>query len=205
MKKSIVFSFVAGSLFLLGACGNPAEKTEENQPVSVYSYNNETSILEWTAFKFTERKGVKGTFNDFTIKGIKESTDPKELLQSLTFSIPVASTETNDPGRNEKIIKYFFKTINTENITGKLVKLNEDETADLQITMNGITKDVTGNYKLSDTQFSFTAMIDVLNWKGGNGVAALNAECIENHTGPDGVLKLWSEVDLSFTTTLNKK
>lgn len=205
MKKISLFSAFVVSVLVLGSCSSSSEEKAPKVKQGMYSYNNETSILEWTAFKFTERKGVKGTFNDFTINGLKEAADSKELLESLSFSIPIASTETNDPGRNEKIIKYFFNMIKTETLTGKLVKLNDDKTADLEITMNGISKNVKGTYTLNDTQFGFTAMIDVLNWKGGEGIAALNAQCIENHTGPDGILKLWSEVDLSFTTTLNKK
>jgi hypothetical protein len=71
--------------------------------------------------------------------------------------------------------------------------------------MNKIKKDVVGEYTLEDANFSFTATIDVLDWKAGSAITALNTTCKDLHTGADGKSKLWSEVDLSFTTTLKKE
>jgi polyisoprenoid-binding protein YceI len=165
---------------------------------------NENCTLEWTAFKFTERKGVTGTFRKINIDGMASSEDPKTLIESLSISIPTSSVETENPERNGKISKQFFGTIATENITGEVKSLGKDGKAVIALKMNGMSKDVTGDYTLNAGIFVFKAAIDVVDWNAGNGIAALNAICKEVHTGTDGVSKLWSEVDLSFTTVLKK-
>lgn len=201
MKKISLLLGIAFVATVLTSCGDAAESQPEE---CSYSYNENNSVIEWTSFKFTERKGVKGTFNDYLIDGVSSASSAKELVESLAFNIKTNSVETNDPGRNEKIANFFFGTLDTPVLSGKVNKLMDDGKAEIEITMHGITKKVVGTYKLDDVNFSLNASIDVMDWDGIAGIDALNAQCIENHTGTDGVLKLWSEVDLSFTTMLDK-
>lgn len=202
MKKITLFLGIVFGTSILTSCGG--ETAEEQTQQCNFSYNANNSVIEWTSFKFTERKGVKGSFNDYLIDGVSSAPTAKELVESLAFTIQTNSVETNDPGRNEKIANFFFGTLETPVLSGKVNKLMDDGKAEIEISMHGITKKVMGTYKLDDIYFSFNASIDVLDWDGATGIDALNAQCIDNHTGPDGVLKLWSEVDLSFTTTLDK-
>lgn len=204
MKKLLGICTVLGGLLLLSSCGGSEEQAPKEMTYS-YSYNAESSILEWTAFKFTNRTGVKGTFNEINISGLSNSNDPTELVESLGFNIPTKTVESNDPGRNAKIAEFFFGAINTDIIEGEVLKLKDDGNAEVSIKMNGVTKTVIGEYTLTDTQFSFHTTIDVVDWKADNGITALNKQCVANHTGEDGVLKLWSEVELSFTTVLNRE
>jgi len=170
-----------------------------------YSYDSESSILEWTAFKFTERAGVKGTFNELLVSGIDSSEDPKELIESLSFTIPTNTVETMDPERNENIVNYFFKGIQTDEIIGKIVELKADGNAVLELTLNKITQLVVGKYTLSGNFFTLKTTIDVIDWNAKSAIDALNKQCALNHTGTDGILKLWSEVEISFTTKLAQK
>jgi polyisoprenoid-binding protein YceI len=204
MKKIILLSatLLTGLLFSCG--GNGDKTTKSSTEKCAYSVVNENCTLEWTAFKFTERKGVTGTFKEINIDGLDSSEDPKTLIESLSFSIPTSSVETENPERNGKISKQFFGTISTENITGEVKTLGKGGKAVIAIKMNGMSKDVTGDYTLNAGTFVFKAAIDVVDWNAGNGIAALNAICKDVHTGTDGVSKLWSEVDLSFTTVLKK-
>ena len=205
MKKYMLLSatLLTGLLFSCG--GNDNETTKSASEKCTYSVVNENSTLEWTAFKFTERKGVTGTFREINIDGLESSEDPKTLIESLSFSIPTSTVETENPERNGKISKQFFGTISTENITGEVKSLGKNGKAVISIKMNGVSKDVTGDYSLNAGTFVFKAAIDVVDWNAGNGIAALNAMCKDLHTGTDGVSKLWSEVDLSFTTVLKKE
>lgn len=205
MKKYMLLSatLLTGLLFSCG--GNDTETTKSTSGKCSYSVVNENSTLEWTAFKFTERKGVTGTFREINIDGLKSSEDPKTLIESLSFSIPTSTVETENPERNGKISKQFFGTISTENITGEVKSLGKNGKAVISIKMNGVSKDVTGEYTLNAGTFVFKAAIDVVDWNAGSGIAALNAICKDLHTGTDGVSKLWSEVDLSFTTVLKKE
>ena len=205
MKKAYFTSvFVLTALFLT-SCGGEAPKEEAlevQEPVCFYSYNNESSEMTWTAFKFNDKTAVGGTFTKINVEGTTEGNDPMAILKSLSFDIPVSTIESQNEDRNGKIIKYFFGTIGTENITGKIVELGENGEATLEVTMNNMAQEVKGQYTFVDDKFEFSATIDVANWKSSPGIAALNKICKDLHTGPDGVSKLWSEVDLKFSTTL---
>lgn len=201
MKKKIRLLFAVALVFMLSSCES---ESTENTKEYTYSYNSESSVLEWTAFKFTERAGVKGTFNEIDISGIDSSTDPKKLIESLGFTIPTTTVETNDPERNVNIATYFFNRINTDVLKGKMIELKENGDAIFELTMNSVTKKVIGDYKLTDQLFVLNAEINLLDWNAAPGMDALNKQCELNHTGADGILKLWSEVEISFTTNLVK-
>ena len=205
MKKHILFLAISALSIGLSSCGGDKKTVEDSiqqEKNCFYSYNSGSTVLEWTAFKFTEKKGVAGTFNKITIEGMEKSDDPKKMIESLTFSIETASVETQNEERNGKIAKLFFGTISTPTITGKVKSLSDNGKATIEIEMNKIKKDVVGKYTLEDGVFDFTATIDVLTWNAGSGITTLNTECKDLHTGTDGKSKLWSEVELSFTTEL---
>ena len=188
MKKYMLLSatLLAGLLFSCG--GNDTETTKSTSGKCSYSVVNENS-----------------TFREINIDGLESSEDPKTLIESLSFSIPTSTVETENTERNGKISKQFFGTISTENITGEVKSLGKNGKAVISIKMNGVSKDITGDYTLNAGTFVFKAAIDVVDWNAGSGIAALNAICKDLHTGTDGVSKLWSEVDLSFTTVLKKE
>tara|TARA_B110000305_G_scaffold56384_1_gene62284 strand:+ start:1378 stop:2034 length:657 start_codon:yes stop_codon:yes gene_type:complete len=206
MKKN---NFLFASIILaaiISACSsnpevNPKEETEAQ--VCMFNYDEGTTEFEFTAYKTNAKKGVTGGFNEIEVT-FDASNDVKETLESIKFSINTMSVETNDEGRNEKIAKHFFKTINTEVIEGSIKSLGDDGTATIEVSMNGISIDVEGEYTLNGQAFKFESVIDVASWNGMPGIEALNSECDELHKGEDGVSKLWSEVKLSLKTKLKK-
>lgn len=207
MSMKIRISALFSLLLILGvsSCKGDSEKAEGAAPKDAacfYSYNSGSTVLEWTAFKFTEKSPVKGTFNEITIEGMENSDDPKKLIESLKFTIKTSSVETQNEERNGKIAKFFFGTINTENISGKVKSLDKNGKAVLLITMNNIEKEVIGSYTLEGGKFDFLATINIADWKAESAIKALNTECKDLHTGTDGKSKLWSEVDLAFSTEL---
>jgi len=204
MKKGILFFAVTGLILTMQSCGGETktEPKEESEKACFYSYNSGSSVLEWTAYKFTEKTPVKGTFNEIKIEGIASSDDPKKLIESLTFTIETATVETQNEERNGKIAKLFFTTIGTPQIIGKVKSLGQDGNATVEIKMNNLSQEVMGSYTLIDGKFAFNATIDVMKWNAGSGIKELNTSCKDVHTGADGVSKLWSEVALSFTTEL---
>jgi len=200
-KATFLLSAIATSILLASCGGDPEEKTAAEDAVCTYSYNEGMTSLDWTAYKTSAKVPVEGSFNSFEISA-ESGSDPKKVAESMSFTINTASVETNNPERNVKIAEHFFKTINTDVITGEVKSLKEDGTAIVAITMNSVTFDVKGKYTLEDRDFSFTASIDVSSWNGLTGIEALNTVCKDLHTGADGVSKLWSEIAISFSTKL---
>ena len=125
MKKSIVYLGILSVALIFTSCGGDEAKTEEaaQQQACFYKYNSGSTVLEWTAFKFTEKAPVKGTFNEITYEGKESSDDLEDLVKSMSFSIQTASVETQNEERNGKIAKLFFETIGTPVIKAKVLKL----------------------------------------------------------------------------------
>lgn len=192
------------SLFMITACSGEGKQQDEEKAACTYSFDQSASTLEWTAYKFTDKTPVKGSFNEIQFDGLNSAETAKELIESLSFKIETSSVETQNEERNGKITKLFFGTIGTAQITGKVKSLSSDGKATVSITMNKITNDVKGEYTLEGELFSFTSSIDVLDWSAAKGIEELNTACKDLHKGKDGVSKLWSEVGLSFTATLVK-
>lgn len=203
MKK---FTYLLFAGLILSACGD--KSTSENASASeekcTYSYDSENDLLEWTAFKFTEKTGVKGTFNTVEVSSVSEADSPEDLISSLTFKIPTSTVETQNPERNGKISKFFFGTINTPEITGKLQILRKDGKAGFEITMNGKKVILLGDYTLTDDLFTFKSTLDVAAWDALGGIEALNKECKDLHTSTDGVSKLWPEVEVNLSAPIIK-
>jgi polyisoprenoid-binding protein YceI len=206
MKKTGLNFILIASIALLQGCSSEPDVENEVAPVEkkacFYSYNSGTANLEWTAYKFTEKTPVKGTFTDIVVEGIETSDDPRAIYESMKFTINTKSVSSNNDERDGKISETFFGTVNTPAITGKVKSLGKDGEAVIEITMNGVTKDVRGEYTLNQAKFAFNTSIDLMNWDMGNGLERLNTLCHDLHIGKDGVSKLWSEIGLSFTSEL---
>ena len=216
MDKKIKFLFIALAGFMISSCGGNGESTEnaeaQNQEDSVktclYSYDDATSEVGFTSYKFLNKTAVGGVFENIEVESGEANENPEELIESFSFKIPILSIFTKDEGRDKKIISFFFGTIDTDTITGKVLDLDASTgKASLEITMNDVTNNVEGDYTLEDGAFTFDAEINVDDWNATPGIEALNEECKElhiDHANGDTESKLWSEVGISFTTQLKK-
>ncbi|HLW39773.1 MAG TPA: YceI family protein, partial [Brumimicrobium sp.] len=179
MRNKYKFLAVAFAGLLMASCAsNTEEVTQEEvqtEQACVYSFNRDETEISFTAYKFLNRTGVGGAFDEFLIEG-EESEDIFELIQSLKYEILVSGLDTKDPSRDGKITEFFFDEINTEFIYGKVVSLDDEGNATIEITMNDITNNVDGKYTLEGEHFSFEAEIDVLDWDAQAGIDALNEE-----------------------------
>lgn len=189
----------------LSSCGGEAgtEEPKEDKEICIYSYNEGSTEFQWTAYKTNAKVPVSGTFNEITVTS-EASENPLEVIESIKFTMKTASVESTNPERDAKISEHFFGTLNTTEITGKVTGINEKKgKATIMITMHDISFDIEGDYTMENNLFSFTSSMDVSSWNGMAGIGALNTVCSDLHTGDDGVSKLWSEVGLSFSTTLS--
>src|SRR3989344_5934795 len=193
MKHFATIVFALSTLLMISSCGpSETEKTDsEKEKTCTYTYDHQSSVMGWTAFKFIDRTEVPGTFTRIIVKDGGAMSDAKRLIQSLSFSIPIATIETQNPERDAKIAKYFFGTTAIETITGNVKELKD------------ITKNVTGTYTLEDGDFALEATIDVADWNLLTGLQALDKACSSLHKDPNGASKVWSDVELSFKTTLH--
>jgi len=203
MKKIIYLVFVG---FLFSGCvedvdpaienTNLTELKEKKEPISNYLLGEVN--VKWNAFKHLSKAIVGGEFINIQVTNFKDSTDLYTAIEGVSFKIDVKSTKTGDTLRDYKIYNSFFGTmLDTQYISGEILSLNKNKTGQVLITMNGISKEVSFDWDIDQShEFFLKTSIDVLNWNANSALNALNEVCLEKHTGPDGINKLWPNVDI---------
>ena len=204
--------FVIIQLFFFVSCSAPVKSESINEPEEKpltekqdYVYTLGEVLIKWTAFKHTAKAQVGGAFKSAVVKGFTESTNLNTAVSGVTFEIPVNSTSTNDTVRDYKIVNSFFKTmVNTDNITGKIISVDNNGTGLLAINMNNVEVQKTFSWEMDQTtkEIYIKTAIDVLNWGAQSSLDALNEVCLEQHTGPDGKNILWPNEDITIIVDL---
>lgn len=210
MKRILFISLLIPVLFSCSS-GDEKKTPEEGIPTdesSACTYNctiDSTTTISWLAYKYTNKVGVGGRFTDFKVTGLQEGESVATAVENASITIDVSSTNTKDPLRDQNIIDAFFGVMtNTETITGSVKEVNEDGTGFFTLTMNGKTGDLPMTYELAEEQLTLKASLNVDKWEAQAAIDSLNIKCKGNHTGEDGIMKLWSDVDVKITTPMKK-
>jgi hypothetical protein len=173
-----------------------------------YSYSDSSSTFKWTAYKYTKKVGVSGSFKEIRAKinDQQTHTSAKSLLTGMSFAAATQSVESGLPLRDTRIAKNFFGILtNTKEIQATIKSL-DGNTGILEITMNNVTKDIPLTYKKTrKDSVTITATVDVNDFQGQKAIASLQEVCKGGHTGEDGKTVLWPDVDIIWTTVLEKK
>ena len=157
--------------------------------------------VTWKAFKTPLKLGVGGHFTntDFKAASLKAPM-LKTLLVGSTVTIAVASVDSKNKGRDEKLLNDFFKQMAGPDITAKIVALKKGETAKnsgvltASVTMNGVTRDVPMTYSFSQGKLAANGVIDLSDFKAQSALKSINTACYELHQG-----KTWSDIEIGFT------
>jgi len=207
MKKLFIAAGIISSTVLFVSCGE-TEKTEEKKEAPLdtaietkpclLTLDNENVVVNWTAFKLSEKVGVGGTFDSVVVSGVNDNETILGAAVNAQFDIYTASVNSNNPERDMKISNSFFGTMaNTESISGKVVSLNDDGSGAILLTMNGVEKEITLEWKeTSENRLKLSTAINVNDWNAKPSLDSLNGVCTAVHTGKDGVSVLWPDVEV---------
>jgi polyisoprenoid-binding protein YceI len=164
-------------------------------------------VVSWEAFKTPSKIGVGGVFDDVVYKSVKaEGKNFREILVGSTVDINTASVNSNNKGRDIKLINSFFKIMSGEKIEAKIVDIVANKrvareprtgTITIEITMNGITKKVPMKYSFDKEVLKGEGFIDILDFQASNALTTLNKACFDKHQG-----KTWSDVSIGFETKI---
>lgn len=207
-----VFALLSLTLTSCGDSSQTEQKETEAAPEAetvsnacTYSYFADSTNFRWTAYKFTEKTGVGGTFDKISVTGTQSADNIREVFKYATFSIPINSINSADPERDRKVAEHFFGTMNdTENLEGNVINIG-DKSADIAIKMNGVTDTLTFDMNTDGERISLESVLQLADWKAMPSVDKLNEICHDLHIGADGVSKLWPEVKLELSTVVQKK
>lgn len=149
--------------------------------------------VNWTAYKTPLKIGVSGSFN--TVKLHAKPADSQEaLLKNATVTIETDSVDSGNRGRDKKLVQAFFKVQGIDKIEAKSVGLDTPKgIIDINITMNGITRQVPMHLKNEDGAFVAEGVIDLGDFQMLPSLQSLTKACEKPHEG-----KTWQDVNLSF-------
>ena len=160
--------------------------------------------VTWEAFKTPLKLGVGGHFTKVNYNSsVKSATDLNTLVAGSTVNIAVASVDSKNKGRDEKLLNDFFKQMAGSDIKAKIISLVKDKdarktgVATVSITMNGVTQEVPMKYSFSSGKLSAEGVIDLLDFKASKALQAINKACFDLHQG-----KTWSDVNIGFTMVI---
>lgn len=212
--KFIAFSFMF-SLFLF-TCSNDKktnEKSIETNSTAKQSTDcsftaNEDGIkVNWTAFKTTKKVGVNGTFDNVDTETKPNANSITHLITGSTFKINTSSVNSNNPDRDAKLVSFFFEKFVNMDITGLFVSAtgnNKLGKGTVNLTMNGVAKDVLYTYSVVENEVKINTNIDTDLWNGQTAMVSINKACEKLHTGDDGVSKTWKDVDVNVVIPFKK-
>lgn len=209
-----VLPIVAVTAMLVQGCGETKETNAETSnsnkepkvEVCTYTVDQENVEVLWTAYKYNQKTGVKGSFATFSISGNQPAQEPEGTLDGAIIDIKTVSIDSGDPTRDPKILEHFFGSFEDgENIHAEVLTVDREKSSLLvSITMNGKSVEAEAPYTMSEGQIEAKMEINVNDWAAEAGLSALNVACEDLHKGSDGESILWPDVSLIVTVPLTK-
>ena len=202
MKNIILFSLAIAISMASISCKKEAKKPEGPQ----FSVEAKTVTINWTGYKTTSKIPVKGEFKTLEVTNSKEAATAVEALNGTKFSIPISSIYSGDDIRDGKLKQLFFGVMDaTLSLTGT-VNLKDDGTGAVDLSMNGVSKEIPITYTIKEQLVEFSGTLDIINdFNAQTAFESISKACYKLHTGPDGVSKTWSEVAIAASVYLKKE
>lgn len=209
MRTKLSVLLILSVPFLFLTCNQePKNETAVDPNGCQYSYDPGVTELKWTAFKFTEKVGVGGTFGNIKVDSLEKAPSVAAAVNGMKFKIDTGSVNSNHEERDGRIRSFFFgnMTDGTE-IRGSIQGIGSEATgeAKLNLTINGNTSAVPVQYKvMNGNEVEIWGKLNMTSWKTEKSLDALNEACYDLHKGEDGISKLWPEVEVRAYTRLKK-
>jgi len=208
MKTILKASMFLLLLVLLFSCKEEQPRTN-NQPTMVtkdysrgkYGIQPKGVLVNWTAYKFTDKVGVAGTFKKLDCKVMQDTGSVEELLKGMQVNILTTSVTSGNAIRDFKLNTYFFSAFNTPKMRGTIINAENYE-GFLKLKMNNISHRIPYTYSVKNDTITLFTNINLLEWQGKMALAKLNEQCYDLHKGADGISKLWPDVDVEVKLPL---
>ena len=177
----------------------------QNQFYKQLQYAIDTSGISilWTAYKFTNKTAVSGTFNTYTFENKKTSGTIETILKKSKLSISTSTVNSGNPIRDFKLDTYFFKAFNTSEIRGTITKVNKSKGL-IDLKMNRTSKKIPFTYTIAKDTIRLFTNLNLSHWKGEEALKTLNTQCYEHLKSTDAISKLWPNVDVVIKIPVNK-
>jgi len=207
LKSKITF-FALGLILLIStiSCDQVKKPTVEKDQFDttgkMYLIVPKTTTIFWTGYKTNDKIPVKGKFTKFEVTVSKPAKSVREAIDGVEFSIPVSSLFSNEESRDTKLKEMFFGVMDQTTFLSGTLKIVSDSVVNVNLKMNGVSKEFPLSYFISGQMLSMEGSINVEDWNAQVAIASLHSVCEDKHTGNDGVSKTWSEVAINVESYL---
>ncbi|MCT4663686.1 MAG: YceI family protein [Flavobacteriales bacterium] len=210
LKRIVLFAVL---IFGIVACSSDSQKNKEEvkkeKKVETLNFSKEEVSVKWTAYKFTERVGVSGTFKDVKTDSKLYGATFKDALENARFDINISSVFSNSADRDKKLVQHFFgkmaKTSVIKGFVSEVKGTDKNGQLSLSIQMNDVSRTLAMEYRLmTNNAYSVKGIMNLSDWKADDAVTALNNVCKDLHKGADGVTKLWPDVKIEVVLPFKK-
>lgn len=174
-----------------------------------YSADPKSLMVQWTAFKTTQKVPVSGKFSATKNKKPLEKSysSLSDLLKAAHIEVDMHSVDSAAPLRDETLKQKFFEALKDKAMAhASLVQIKENPdqsgTANMNLKFNGQTKKIPMTFTYDKETFILKGKMDLLNFTAHKALKSLNKACFDLHKGADGVSKTWSEVEISATAKI---
>jgi len=200
MKRIIKYTSIILLIVIAFSCNT--KKKEDNsseaqitQKETINSVDTSGISLQWTAYKFTDKMAVHGTFDDFMLVTQEASPSIEEFLVGAKITINTQSVNSGNEVRDDKLRTYFFDVFHSDTIRGEILSAEKGK-GKVTLELNNISKSVDYEFEIHNDTVSVKTAINLVYWEGEQAINTLNQECYELHMGADKVSKLWPNVDI---------
>lgn len=157
--------------------------------------------VTWTAFKTPLKKGVGGTFKSVAFKGSEKAKSLSALLEGASVMIQTNNVDSNNPGRDAKLVQFFFNQMDGQTLDAKIVKVDEKaKIVTVEIIMNGKGLEIPMAYTLEKGHFDAKGVIDLGDFNALGALKSINRACYELHEG-----KTWQDVNIGFSMGIEEQ
>jgi len=153
--------------------------------------------VAWEAYKTPLKLGVKGKFDNVVFLSEKAAT-LNTLVKNTKVKIDTQKVNSNNPGRDAKLVKFFFEVQGIKSIDAEITSVNK-ELINVNITMNSITKNIPMRYTIDKNNITAIGVIDLADFDMLTSLSTINKACYDLHKG-----KTWQDVTISFKLSTKK-
>lgn len=142
--------------------------------------------------------GVTSYFNTFKYTNV--SKNPKDIKEFLTGSEVIIDTgdiSSSSPDITDAIKSFFFKNLTDDKIIAKVLEVKIGRflkgNIKLEITLNGVTKNVDTNFYTKKGYLYANGKIDILDFNAKKALDVFAEQSSKRHLN-----RTWSEVGINF-------
>lgn len=203
--KKLLLALSASLLFMGVSCKKKTEaKAVPEQSVATtetYQVTAKNSKVEWTGYKFTEKKGVSGVFKTINVLNAPKSETVMGAFNGVDFTIPASSVYSKNEIRDSKLKTLFFGMMeNTELLSGSFT--TEGEQIFLNIKMNNIQKKIPLKHTVVGRNVRLQGSLNILEFGASKAFNSIHKACELLHTGKDNISKTWEDVAIDALVVL---